>query len=71
MFSFLPDFGKIGLYFLFEALKKDHFTLFDTQQMNPVTLNLGAYEIPKDKFLDRLSLAVAVPNKWVPPMDEI
>ncbi len=71
MFSFLPDFGKIGLYFLFEALKKDGFTLFDTQQMNPVTLNLGAYEIPKDKFLDRLSLAVAIPNKWVPPMDEI
>ncbi len=71
MFSFLPDFGKIGLHFLFEVLKKDGFKLFDTQQMNPVTLNLGAYEIPKGKFLDRLGEAVSTPSKWTPPTAEM
>ncbi|EQA34848.1 leucyltransferase [Leptospira inadai serovar Lyme str. 10] len=66
MFSFESDFGKIGLYHLFQLLKKDGFILFDTQQMNPVTLNLGAYEIPKSKFLDRLTDAVETPSKWRP-----
>lgn len=71
MFSFQPDFGKIGLHFLFEALRKDGFKLFDTQQMNPVTLGLGAYEIPKKKFLDRLADAVSPPTKWIPPSAEM
>ncbi|WP_165778769.1 leucyl/phenylalanyl-tRNA--protein transferase [Leptospira perolatii] len=71
MFSFLPDFGKIALHHLFEALRKDGFTLFDTQQLNPVTLGLGAYEIPKQKFLDRLAKAVLSPDRWKAPTLEI
>lgn len=71
MFSFEPDFGKIALHYLFHILKSDGFTLFDTQQMNPVTLSLGAYEIPKSKFLERLSIAVEVPTKWRPSRLEI
>ncbi|UZN07499.1 leucyl/phenylalanyl-tRNA--protein transferase [Leptospira santarosai] len=66
MFSFISDFGKIGLFHLFEALKKDQFTLFDTQQLNIVTLCLGAYQIPKKEYLRRLESAVASGKKWNP-----
>lgn len=66
MFSFASDAGKIALVHLFTALKKDQFTLFDTQQLNEVTWNLGAYEIPKSTYLNRLEKAVFHPSKWQP-----
>ncbi|MBE8345873.1 leucyl/phenylalanyl-tRNA--protein transferase, partial [Leptospira interrogans serovar Pomona] len=53
-------------FHLFEALKKDQFTLFDTQQLNIVTLCLGAYQIPKKEYLRRLESAVASGKKWNP-----
>lgn len=67
MFSFSSDAGKIALYHLFEALKASGFELFDTQQLNHVTWNLGAYEISKYSYLDRLEKAVASPDKWIIP----
>lgn len=66
MFSLQPDAGKIALAQLFGALKKDGFTLFDTQQLNEITWNLGAYEILKSDYLERLREAVKVPYKWEP-----
>ncbi|MCC5816015.1 MAG: leucyl/phenylalanyl-tRNA--protein transferase [Leptospira sp.] len=65
MFSFESDAGKICLYHLFEELKAHGFQLFDTQQLNHVTWDLGAYEIPKDVYLDRLAEAVKDPKPWV------
>jgi leucyl/phenylalanyl-tRNA--protein transferase len=66
MFSVESDAGKVALVHLFEALFRDGFTLFDTQQLNEVTWNLGAYEIPKEVYLDRLHKAVEIPDKWEP-----
>lgn len=66
MFSIESDAGKVALVHLFEALFRDGFTLFDTQQLNEVTWNLGAYEIPKEVYLDRLHKAVEIPDKWEP-----
>ena len=54
VFTVESDAGKVALTHLFEALFRDGFTLFDTQQLNEVTWNLGAYEIPKEVYLDRL-----------------
>lgn len=66
MFSFESDAGKVSLTYLFEALYRDGFTLFDTQQLNEVTWGLGAYEITKESYLDRLYKAVEIPDKWDP-----
>ncbi|MCB1159339.1 MAG: leucyl/phenylalanyl-tRNA--protein transferase [Leptospiraceae bacterium] len=70
MFSFSSDAGKVALSYLFSALDMSGFTLFDTQQLNEVTWNLGAYEIPKSVYLSRLKDAVKVPTKWQPPLLE-
>ncbi|MCC6275948.1 MAG: leucyl/phenylalanyl-tRNA--protein transferase, partial [Leptospiraceae bacterium] len=43
---------------------KDNFTLFDTQQLNEITWNLGAFEITKYEYLDALKEAVKIPYKW-------
>lgn len=65
MFSFESDAGKVALFHLFEALKQSGFQLFDTQQLNHVTWNLGAYEIPKEIYMERLKKAVNEPKPWV------
>jgi leucyl/phenylalanyl-tRNA--protein transferase len=67
MFSFESDAGKIGLFHLFDKLRKSGFELFDTQQLNHVTWELGAYEIPKLNYLNRLENAVQDPKIWVIP----
>ena len=67
MFSFESDAGKIALYHLFARLRESNFVLFDTQQLNHVTWQLGAYEIPKLSYLDRLERAVVAIVPWVIP----
>lgn len=68
MFSFESDAGKIALYHLFQKLRDSEFVLFDTQQLNSVTWQLGAYEIPKQSYLDRLEVALADRRPWVIPI---
>lgn len=70
MFSRESDAGKVALTYLFNALELDGFTLFDTQALNEVTCNLGAFEISKRKYLSRLKEAVKIPYKWFPPSIE-
>jgi leucyl/phenylalanyl-tRNA---protein transferase len=70
MFTFETDAGKIALAYLFSALKRDRFELFDTQYLNETTWNLGAYEIPRVFYLDLLKDAVRIPYKWLPPSIE-
>jgi len=65
MFAFESDAGKIALYHLFQMLKKDGFQLFDTQELNFVTFELGAYSIPKLSYLDRLDAAKGDCQKWI------
>lgn len=68
MFAYESDAGKIALYHLFEKLKESNFSLFDTQQLNHVTWSLGAYEIPKSLYLQRLESAVGNLEPWVIPL---
>ncbi|TGN17164.1 leucyl/phenylalanyl-tRNA--protein transferase [Leptospira idonii] len=68
MFAYESDAGKIALFHLFEKLKQSGFTLFDTQQLNHVTWSLGAYEIPKFSYLERLEKAVSSPDQWIIPL---
>lgn len=70
MFSFQSDAGKVALSYLFSALEKDGFQLFDTQALNETTWNLGAYEIRKIDYMERLKEAVKIPYKWLPPNPE-
>jgi leucyl/phenylalanyl-tRNA---protein transferase len=70
MFARESDAGKIALTYLFNALEKDGFSLFDTQALNETTWNLGAFEIPRTDYIKRLKQAVRVPYKWVPPSIE-
>ena len=70
MFTKMSDAGKIALVYLFAALGHDHFELFDTQSLNETTWNLGAYEIPRIFYLDKLRDAVRIPYKWIPPSIE-
>ncbi|TGL60277.1 leucyl/phenylalanyl-tRNA--protein transferase [Leptospira ognonensis] len=67
MFAYESDAGKITLYHLFEKLKASNFSLFDTQQLNHVTWSLGAYEIPKSSYLQRLETAVGNLEPWIIP----
>ncbi len=67
MFSSGQDAGKIALACLFNALKNDGFTLFDSQVLTEVTFNLGAYEISRPDYLQRLKVAVKIPYKWTVP----
>lgn len=71
MFARESDAGKVALYHLFEKLKEDGFILFDTQQINHVTWDLGAYEIPKLLYLEKLKEAVKDPVPWVPTKNGI
>ncbi len=70
MFSFSSDAGKIALSYLFSALERDGFMMFDTQALNETTWNLGAFEVPKTTYLTRLKEAVKIPFKWDPPLAE-
>jgi leucyl/phenylalanyl-tRNA--protein transferase len=68
MFSFESDAGKVALVNLFESLFRSNFELFDTQQINEVTWELGAYEIQKEEYIRRLKKAVENPLKWKPEL---
>ncbi len=58
MFHTATDASKIALYFLLEALQKADFTLFDIQMLTPHTASLGAVEISRKRYLERLARAV-------------
>lgn len=57
MFHRADDASKVGLVRLTEHLRSQGFCLFDTQMVTPVTQSLGAIEISRRDYLQRLSLA--------------
>jgi leucyl/phenylalanyl-tRNA--protein transferase len=61
MFHRCRDASKVGLYHLVEHLRRRGFTLFDVQQSSPHLRSLGATEIPRRQFLDRLRKSVELP----------
>jgi len=45
-------------------LARRGFTLLDCQMVTSVTRSLGATEIPRADYLERLSRAVGQPSRW-------
>lgn len=57
MFHRETDCSKLAFASLVGMLRAGGFTLFDVQVMNPHLASLGCEEIPRDTYLDRLTVA--------------
>ncbi|MBC7140816.1 MAG: leucyl/phenylalanyl-tRNA--protein transferase, partial [Rhodobacteraceae bacterium] len=58
MFSTRSDASKIALAYLVDRLSEGGFTLFDTQFLTPHLASLGAVEIPRAEYRERLADAL-------------
>jgi len=58
MFHRVNDASKVALHHLVKHLRMRGFALFDIQMVTPATKPLGAIEIPRREYLQRLSAAV-------------
>ena len=58
MFNTVSNASKIAFYFLIEYLKIRNFILLDSQFINDFTAQLGAIEIPREKYLQKLKFAI-------------
>ena len=58
MFHRASDASKVGLFHLAGRLRDRGFALCDIQMLTPATEQLGAIEIPRAKYLQRLAAAV-------------
>ena len=58
MFHRVNDASKVALHHLVQHLRRRGFALFDIQMVTPATKPLGAIEIPRREYLQRLSAAV-------------
>ncbi|WP_428545622.1 leucyl/phenylalanyl-tRNA--protein transferase [Profundibacter sp.] len=60
MFSRRTNASKIALAYLIHRLRSGGFTLFDTQFITPHLASLGAIEIPRDDYRERLESALSL-----------
>ncbi len=61
MFHCVSDASKVALFHLVERLRQRGFILFDVQMLTPITQQLGAVEIPRNRYLERLARAIELP----------
>lgn len=61
MFHRARDASKVALVHLVAHLKSRGYSLLDIQQWTPHTGSMGAIEISRDEYLQRLSAAVKQP----------
>jgi leucyl/phenylalanyl-tRNA--protein transferase len=61
MFHLVTDTSKIALCVLMAHLRTRGFQLFDTQVLSPLTARLGAIEIRRRDYLERLASALRQP----------
>ena len=61
MFHIERDASKVALAHLVPHLRQRGYRLFDIQELSPHTASLGAIEIPRRAYLDRLADAVDCP----------
>ena len=61
MFSRVSDASKMALAFLVEHLRRKGYQLFDTQMVTDHTLSLGAKEISRAEYLQRLHAVIELP----------
>ena len=64
MFHLERDASKVALVVTVERLRARGFTLFDVQLQTPHLASMGAVEISRDAFLDRLAHARGQPQRW-------
>jgi leucyl/phenylalanyl-tRNA---protein transferase len=67
MFSRATDASKVALAWLVHRLRAGGFTLFDTQFLTPHLASLGAVEIPRAAYHQRLEQALTVKATFNPP----
>ena len=67
MFSAQRDASKLALVWLVHRLRAGGFTLFDTQFLTPHLASLGAVEILRAEYHDRLAAALVIPATFDPP----
>lgn len=58
MFHRAADASKVALWALVERLRERGFRLLDTQWLTPFLASLGAVEIPREAYLQRLQAAL-------------
>ena len=64
MFHRVTDASKIALCCLMDHLRARNFELFDTQVLSPLTARLGAVEIRRREYLERLATALRNPTQF-------
>jgi len=64
MFSRATDASKVALAYLVDRLRENGFVLFDTQFSTPHLASLGAIEIPRTDYRDRLVEALEVQARF-------
>src|SRR5476651_2031108 len=64
MFHRVTDASKIALCHLMDHLRARKFQLFDTQVLSPLTARLGAIEIRRREYLERLASALRSPTEF-------
>lgn len=70
MFSRVSNASTLALAVLLGHLRERGFTLFDSQVISPHTASLGAREIPREEYLERLRQAVTQPCTFAFPDDQ-
>ncbi len=65
MFTRVRDGSKVALAHLVDRLRERGFGLFDIQFRTDHTARLGAVEIPRDQYLERLRQALRLPVTFV------
>ena len=63
MFSTITDASKAALYCLVQQLASWNYKLIDCQITSPHLLSLGAEEIPRTDFIERLECAISTTGK--------
>ncbi|MGD9895530.1 MAG: leucyl/phenylalanyl-tRNA--protein transferase [Candidatus Methylacidiphilaceae bacterium] len=66
MFHLVPDASKAALVFTMNRLRERGFQLFDTQVATPTTRQMGAVDIRRNEYLERLPEALACPVSFAP-----
>jgi leucyl/phenylalanyl-tRNA--protein transferase len=67
MFHTTSDASKLAVVQLVSTLREHGFALLDVQQATPHLVRMGAIEISRDEYLRRLSQALAIEPRPLPP----
>ena len=64
MFHRVSNASKIALFHLVQHLRQRGFTLFDIQMLTPITIQFGAMNISREKYLERLAQSVELQRSF-------